>query len=212
MRSGGIELLNIDCMDFMKDVPDKFFDLAIVDPPYGLNDLLKNKFARHRNKKTTYTNKDTPNAKYFNEVERISKRSIIWGCQYYLNFMNPKGSFIVWDKLKDPETCNLSSCDIAWYSERTQVRSFRGIWNGACKINNEKTIHPHQKPVALYKWLLKNYAKEGDKIFDSHMGSQPSRIAAYDTGFDYYGCELDKDYFDSGNKRFEQFKSQLKIF
>ena len=199
-------------MDFMKDVPDKFFDLAIVDPPYGLNDLLKNKFARHRNKKTTYTNKDTPNAKYFNEVERISKRSIIWGCQYYLNFMNPKGSFIVWDKLKDPETCNLSSCDIAWYSERTQVRSFRGIWNGACKINNEKTIHPHQKPVALYKWLLKKYAKEGDKILDTHLGSGSIAIACHDYKFDLIGMEIDKDYYDAAVKRYQNHIAQTSLF
>jgi site-specific DNA-methyltransferase (adenine-specific) len=207
------EVHNIDCMEFMATLPDKFFDLAIVDPPYGLNDMTKNSNGRHRNNITSYRNKSIPDAAYFQMLYRVSNRTIIWGCQYMMEFMVPVGSFIVWDKVyADPDLHNMSSCDIAWYSKLDRIRTFRYAWCGAIKQGNEQTIHPHQKPIPLYTWLLKNYAKPGDKIFDSHMGSQSSRIAAYDMGFDYWGCEVDKDYFDSGCKRFEQFKSQMKIF
>lgn len=201
---------NIDCMIAMKRYPDKYFDLAIVDPPFGIG-TIKNKYARCKNT-GTYKNKTTPNSEYFVELERISKRSIIWGCQYYMQQLDPSGSFIIWDKKADPDLHNMSSCDVAWYSKRKQIKTFNGIWCGACKIDNEQTIHIHQKPVALYKWLLHNYANKGETILDTFLGSGSSRIAAYDMGFNFTGFEIDKEYFEASEKRFHEFKSQLKIF
>ena len=200
-----------DCMTFMKDYPDKHFELAIVDPPYGIADTTKNKNRRHK-ETFTYKNKEAPGVEYFAELDRISKASIIWGCQYMMEFLHPEGSFIVWDKKADPDLHNMSSCDVAWYSRRVRIKTFDGHWCGAVKFETEPTIHVHQKPIALYRWLLKNYANEGDKILDTHMGSQSSRIAAYDMGFEYTGFELDKDYFEAGCKRFAQHASQFKLF
>jgi len=195
---------NIDCEKGMKDFSDGFWDLAIVDPPYGSSMMSKNKKQRHKTTTTTYRNKEIPPESYFNELYRVSKRQIIWGCQYMLPFMNPKGSFIVWDKKADPDLHNMSSCDIAWYSERERIKTFDGHWCGAVKFEREPTIHIHQKPVGLYSWLLEHYAKPGDKILDTHLGSQSSRIAAYKKGFDFWGFELDEDYFNQGNDRFKK--------
>lgn len=205
-------VFNIDCLDYMKTLPDKFFELAIVDPPYGNNMMRKNKHQRHRIQDSGYRNKSIPSHEFFDELARVSIDSIIWGCQYMIPFMNPNGSFIIWDKKIDPDLHNMSAVDVAWYSKRSRIRKFTGIWCGACKCEQEPTIHIHQKPISLYKWLLKHYAKPGDKIFDSHMGSQSSRIAADIMGFDFYGCELDPVYLAAGNKRFEQHKSQLNLF
>jgi site-specific DNA-methyltransferase (adenine-specific) len=204
------EVFNMDCIQAMKGHPDKFFDLALVDPPFGIG-TVKNKFQLNKNTHT-YKNKETHGPEYFFELERVSKASIIWGCQYYLEQLNPDGSFIVWDKKADPDLHNMSSCDVAWYSKRDRIRTFKGAWCGAVKCESEPTIHIHQKPVSLYKWLLKHYAQPGYRILDTHMGSQSSRIAAYDMGFDYTGFEIDREYFFTGNRRFEQFKSQIKIF
>lgn len=202
---------NIDCMLGMKRYPEKFFELAIVDPPYGGSIMAKNKFQRHKTTDTTYRNKSIPSAEYFTELERVSKVSIIWGCQYMMPFLNPKGSFIIWDKKADPDLHNMSACDVAWLSKRERIRKFTGHWCGAVKCEPEDTIHIHQKPVSLYKWLLKHFAKPGDKILDTHLGSGSSRIAAYDLGFEFYGFELDRDYYEAQEKRFRQFKSQTKL-
>lgn len=206
------EVYNIDCLEYMKGLPDKFFDLAVVDPPYGSSIMAKNKHQRHKTNATTYRNKSIPPVEYYSELNRVSVNSIIWGCQYQMPFLNPDGSFIIWDKGADPDLHNMSACDIAWYSKRTQIKKKYLHWCGAVKCESEPTIHIHQKPVSLYRWLLENYAKPGDKIFDSHMGSQSSRIAAFHMGFDYWGCELDKDYFEAGNKRFEQEKMKQQLF
>lgn len=202
---------NMDCLIGMKDYPDKYFDLAIVDPPFGLSDRTKNKFRRHKNT-GTYDNKSIPGPEYFTELDRVSKHSIIWGCQYMLPFLNPNGSFIVWNKKADPDLHNMSSCDIAWYSRRERIRIFEGHWCGAVKFEPEPTIHIHQKPIGLYKWLLYHYAETGFKILDTHLGSGSHRIAAYDMGFDFTGFELDKDYFDAQEKRFKNHIAQLTIF
>jgi site-specific DNA-methyltransferase (adenine-specific) len=198
-----INLYNIDCMEFMKGLPDKAYDLAIVDPPFGSSIMAKNKFQRHKTTDTGYRNKTIPSPEYYKELYRISKRSIIWGCQYQMPFLLPGGSFIVWDKKADPDLHNMSSCDIAWYSKRERIRTFDGHWSGAVKFEREPTIHIHQKPVGLYKWVLKKYAKKGEKIFDSHGGSMSIAIACYDLGFDLDLCELDPDYFKSGKERYE---------
>lgn len=200
-----------DCMEAMKEFTDGFFDLAIVDPPYGSSIMCKNKYQRHKTTDTTYRNKSIPPPEYYQELYRVSKHQIIFGAQYQLPFMKPEGSFIVWDKKADPDLHNMSSCDIAWYSNRERVRTFRGHWCGAVKFEREPTIHIHQKPVGLYRWLLKHYAEAGMKILDTHLGSGSSRIAAHDMGFDFWGYEIDADYFRDQEKRFRQHTSQLTL-
>jgi site-specific DNA-methyltransferase (adenine-specific) len=163
-----IELLNVDCMIYMKDQPDNAFDLAIVDPPFGLNDIKKNRLGVARNYETTYQNKETPGPEYFRELSRVAKESIICGCQYFIHHLDPAGSFIVWDKKADPDMHHMSSCEIAWFSKRERIRTFRGAWCGAVKVEPRKTKHPHEKPAMYYKWLLTNYAKPGQRILDTH--------------------------------------------
>jgi len=206
------QVYNEDCMAVMSRYPDKYFDLAVVDPPYGSNIMAKNKFQRHKTTATSYRNKSIPAQEFYIELYRVSKDQIIWGCQYQLPFMNPKGSFIIWNKMIDPDKHNMSSCDVAWYSKRKKIRTFTGAWCGAVKCENEPTIHIHQKPILLYDWLFKHYAKPTDKILDTHLGSGSSRIAAHRAGLDFIGCEIDKDYFDAQEKRFNQYRSQLNLF
>lgn len=181
-----------DCMDFMRTLPDKFFDLAVVDPPYGIG-ISSNPVRQMHDKKVWDSN--IPNIKYFDELFRVSNYQIIWGGNYFP--LPSTQGFIIWDK-KQPETFSLAMCEFAWSSIQSPAKMFR-----RSVLSEVDKIHPTQKPVALYKWLLTNYAKPGQKIFDSHMGSQSSRIAAYQLGFDYWGCELDPDYYRDGCKRFD---------
>ena len=208
------EVHNIDCLTYMRTVPDKFFELAIVDPPYGIGDI-NHTDSRKFHKKIKW-NDSVPSDEYFMELFRVSKNQIIWGINYYENIV-PHVGRIVHDKSpSNKQYPNLSDGDIASHSFGVNVRVFRYEWRGNVQgdiINwkNEGTdarIHPTQKPVALYKWLLENYAKKGDKIFDSHLGSQSSRIAAYDLGFDFYGCELDPEYFKEGCERFDAHRTK----
>lgn len=212
-----IRLHNIDCMEFMKDVPDKHYDLAIVDPPYGIGeDGLKNHSRGKLAKSKEYTpknwDKEAPNKEYFNELIRVSKNQIIWGANHFISRIPYDSScWIVWDKLNSGD---FADCELAWTSFNTAVRKFTWRWNGMLQGNmkeKEERIHPTQKPVALYKWLLKNYAKGGDKIIDTHGGSMSIAIACHDMGFDLDLCELDKEYFDNGKKRLEQHQKQLKL-
>jgi len=225
------EVFNMDCMEGMDQYPDNYFDLAICDPPYFSGPEKRNfygrEFSNHRVKRIDYkpleNSWDVPDYHYFQKLLRISKNQILWGCNYYPFLYDTPGR-IVWDKVNDQSS--FSDCEIAYCSLIKTVKIFRYMWNGMMqgtgdgtskkmqgnKEMNEKKFHPTQKPIALYKWLLKNYAKEGDKILDTHLGSGSSRIAAYDMGFDFIGYELDKDYFDASVKRFEQYKSQLKLF
>jgi len=208
-----------DCMDFMKEVPDKFFELAIVDPPYGIGeDGLSNHSRGCLAKTTKFISKewDTkhPDINYFTELLRVSNNQIIWGANHFIS-LNPYDSscWIVWNK--DNGETDFADCELAWTSFETAVRMFTFKWQGMLQGNmkdKEQRIHPTQKPVALYKWLLKNYAKPGNKIFDSHLGSMSSRIACWDGGFDFWGTELDPDYFKDGNKRFERHRRQLDLF
>lgn len=206
------ECFNEDCVEGLKRFSDGFFDLAIVDPPYGSNIMAKNKFQRHKTNDTTYRNESIPGADYYEQLYRVSKEQIIWGCQYQIPFIKPEGSFIVWNKKADPDLHNMSSCDIAWYSKRKQIRTFTGHWCGAVKFENEPTIHIHQKPVGLYKWLLKHYATEGMKILDTHLGSGSSRIAAHEMGYDFYAFEIDTTYYERQEKRFKQRIAQQRMF
>lgn len=220
MRTPISETYNMDCMEYMKQFPDNHFELAIVDPPYGIGeDGGKNHSRSVATRVTMYTAKNwdssTPNKDYFFELIRVSKNAIIWGANHFIeNIPNANSSsWVVWDKQNGDN--DFADCELAWTNYKIAVRKFQFRWQGMLQgdmSNKEIRIHPTQKPVALYKWLLANYAKEGDKILDTHLGSQSSRIAAYDMGFDFYGTELDKDYFEHGNKRFEQFKAQLKLF
>jgi site-specific DNA-methyltransferase (adenine-specific) len=214
------ETHNIDCLEFMRSLPDKAFSLAICDPPYGIGeDGSKNKsrsvHAISQNYKS-FAGQDIepPNTEYFTELLRISRNQIIFGANHFIERLNINSScWIVWDK--DNGATDFADCELAWSSFSSAVRRFRFRWQGMLQQdmkNKETRIHPTQKPVALYKWLLQNYAKQGDTIFDSHLGSQSSRIAAWDLGFDFVGCELDKDYFNAGNERFENHKKQPNLF
>lgn len=206
-----LTITNEDNMVLMSRYPDKHFDLAIADPPFGLSDTKKNKFRRNKNTHS-YKNNSIPDVEYFKELERVSKRSIIWGCQYLMPYLNPLGSFIVWHKKAVPELHNMSSCDIAWHSKREKIKHFEAHWCGAVKVDNEKTIHIHQKPVALYRWLLQNFAATTDKILDTHLGSGSIAIACHDYGYDLTACELDKDYYEAAMKRINNHIAQTKLF
>ena len=208
------EVFLTDCMEYMKNIPNNYFDIAIVDPPYGIdvaNDLRNGiKFEKAAAKRADYEKKDwdknVPTKEYFVELFRISKNQIIWGVNYYpYDFLT--GGRIFWNK-DVPEDYSKSKGELAYKSFGYGVDYVKITWHGMIQENmkdKEVRIHPTQKPIQLYNWLLKKYGKAGDKIFDSHMGSQSSRIAAYDLGFDFYGTELDKEYFDQGNKRFNDF-------
>lgn len=219
-------VMNCDCNEFMATCKDKQFSLAIVDPPYGINAAKRNGSIgqkKGQGKITNYKYKEwdnkIPNQQYFEELFRISINQIIWGANYFVKYLPAGMGWIVYDKLQ-PEGVSFASAELAYTSFNRSIETFKtsraNMQN--CVSNNEKIglqnkkIHPTQKPVQLYKWLLKNYAKEGDTILDTHMGSQSSRIAYYEGGFDFWGCELDKDYFDAGCKRFDIYKSQLKLF
>lgn len=204
------EVHNVDCMRFMEYIPDKFFDLAVVDPQYGIgvnHSMGRRKGDRHSGHKPAVWDQDVMPPEYFAELRRVSVNQIVWGANHFIENMPWNSScWLMWDK-GFSEELTFAQFELAWTSFDTTAKKYETPTN-----NGTKKIHPTQKPVALYKWLLKNYAKPGDKIFDSHMGSQSSRIAAYEMGFDYWGCELDPDYFRDGCKRFEQYKAQLKLF
>lgn len=218
---------NMDCMKGMKEIPDKYFDLAIVDPPYFSGPERRAFYGRKISPigvKRTY-NKQThwkvPSCEYFNELFRVSKNQIVWGCNYF-NFPFGSGR-IVWDKCNG--NSSFSDAEIAYCSMHDSVRLYRYMWNGMMqgksiyegdvqqgnKALNEKRIHPTQKPVALYKWLLMKYAKHGDRILDTHVGSASSLVACEDMGHEYLGFEIDKNYYDAARKRLEDFKAQIKM-
>jgi site-specific DNA-methyltransferase (adenine-specific) len=222
-------------MEGMKKYPDKYFELAIVDPPYGIGEASgknntrgsaqgANKFKGTRNttgKGISVTffpakewDKSAPDEDYFKELRRVSKNQIIWGANHFISKIPFDSScWIVWDK--DNGETDFADCELAWTSLKTAVRKFEWRWNGMLQgdmKNREERIHPTQKPVALYKWLLSNYAKEGDKILDTHLGSGSSRIAAYVMGFDFYGFELDRDYYLAQEKRFKEQTAQQSLF
>lgn len=207
------EVFNEDCMAGMARYPDKFFELAIVDPPYGIGENWKkdrsSPFYKHS---SSYKNDTIPREDFFLELFRVSKNQIIWGANYYTGYLNARNSWICWDKERDYPTQHLAEGELAWTSFNIPLRIVKILWNGACRREPRFGSHPHEKPVALYKWLLQNYAKPGDKILDTHLGSGSSRIAAYDMGFDFYGWELDADYFAAMQKRFEAHIAKPALF
>jgi site-specific DNA-methyltransferase (adenine-specific) len=202
----------------MADKPDGYFDLAIVDPPYGINMDGGHIGGSVLAKTTAYTKKDwdkeAPNGEYFKELFRVSKNQIVWGANHFISRMPYDSScWLVWNKLNGDN--NFADCELAWASFKTSVRKFDFRWAGMLQQNmkdKEIRIHPTQKPAALYEWILANYAKPNDLILDTHLGSGSSRIAAYKGGFDFVGFEIDQEYFNAQDKRFNDFKLQLKLF
>jgi len=198
-----IELLHCDCMEYMATVPDKYFDLAIVDPPYGIGMDGNNNWSGSKHEAKDWDN-DAPSIEYFNELMRISKNQIVWGANHFISRM-PFDSkcWLIWDKKNDG--FSFADGEMAWTSFDTAVRFFR-YHRGQ---QTDKRIHPTQKPVALYQWLLTNYAKKGQRILDTHLGSGSSAIAAHYFGVDFVGTELDKDYFEAAKARFDMATKQL---
>jgi len=204
------EVFNSDCIEGMKQYPDNHFDLAIVDPPYGIG-AAKQIDLGNSNKKVKHKTKDwdnaIPTAEYFAELFRVSKNQIIWGGNYFIEHLKNTRCFIVWNK--ENGTNNMADCELAWASFETSVRMYNGHIFKGIGNSNYVTIHPTQKPTKLYEWLLSKYAKQGDKILDTHLGSGSSRIAAFKRGFNFTAFEIDKEYFYKQEKRFNDFKSQL---
>ena len=203
-------VFNMDCMALMARYPDKYFDLAVVDPPYGIGrDGSIRTTSKHGGRKAHDLkgwDNAAPKTEYFDELFRVSKNQIIWGANYFTEHIPACMGWVFWDK--GQRICN-SDGELAYTSFQSALRA---VTFNRVELLKEGTIHPTQKPIKLYKWLLQNYAKTGDKILDTHLGSGSSRIAAYDMGFDFTACELDKEYFDAQEKRFNTHIQQQKLF
>ena len=196
----------MDCMEGMKNTPDKYYDLAVVDPPYGLGKAVVNsggRFKRYENKNGNWDN-ETPTKEYFDELFRVSKNQIIWGGNYFELPTNK--CFIVWDK-GQPEGISFAMAEYAWASFDKVAQIFKHRTQG-----QEQRFHPTQKPVALYDWIFAKYATPGMKILDTHLGSGSSRIAAYKAKLDFTGYEIDPEYFEAQEKRFQIFIAQGTLF
>ena len=198
---------NMDCMEYMKTLPDKAFELAIVDPPYGIDAGTYGCGSRERKyDRSNAHNWDSapPSQEYWEALFRVSQNQIIWGMNNYT--LPPCKHFVAWDK-KQPDGVTFAQAELAWTSFAGTSKIFKQSANG-----QQNRIHPTQKPVALYEWLLTHYAKQGDKILDTHLGSGSSRIAAYNLGFDFVGCEIDEDYFKAQEERFAAHTAQQNLF
>lgn len=196
----------MDCMNFMRSVPDKFYDLAVVDPPYGMGEdggKARTRGSKRKNGVKKKWDNEKPNAEYFVELMRVSKNQIIWGGNYFSNLLPASRCWIYWQKNMGGD---FADGELAWTSFDKVLKQYTK------RSETFNRIHPTQKPVKLYEWILKNYGKEGDKIIDTHGGSQSSRISAFNMGFELDIIELDQEYFDAGNKRFENHKKQLTLF
>ena len=212
---------NSDCRPAMREMEDNEFDLAIVDPPYGIGDVRQMSKKRKRLHGGFDWNDKIPDEEYFNELKRVAKNQIVWGINYYTKHISDCGR-IVHNKVGAGanQLLELSDCDLASHSFGKNIKMFTYVWRGNVQGNTvnwkntgpDARIHPTQKPIALYKWLLKNYAKEGDKILDTHVGSGSSRIACYEMEFDFVGYEIDKDHWQSQEKRFNIVKNQQTLF
>ena len=212
-------IYNQDCMEAMKEMSDNQFDLAIVDPPYSNNTKnldnwlqdMKGKKAKIGVNRTETLRGNAPTEDYFIELKRVSKNQIIWGVNWYDYYLGV--GRIVWDK--DNKGSNFSDCELAYNSIKTKTDLVKIRWNGMLQHdmkNKEIRIHPTQKPVKLYEWLLMKYAKEGDTILDTHLGSGSIAIACHNLGFDLTGYEIDKEYFEAAKKRIEQHKQQGRLW
>ena len=229
------EFYNEDCMQGMGRYPDKFFDLAIVDPPYGIgigHTIMLGRGGGERPFKGNYTHvwgqhksvsetkfyhpfddSATPDGRYFDELQRVSKARIIWGGNFFLDYLGAASCLVVWDKGR--RNMDQADCEIAWTDIKGQSRIIDFKWNGMLQgdmKNKERRIHPTQKPVQLYRWLLNKYAHKGDLILDTHVGSASSLIACTQLGFDYVGFEIDEYYYKQAKERLERETAQLTLF
>ena len=200
---GNIKLYNADCMEVMKTFKDKQFSLAIIDPPYGIN--ISSNPVRQQHQKKDWDNA-IPDREYFQELMRISENQIIWGGNYFIDYLNATQCFLIWDKVQ-PFEFSLAMCEMAWTSFSKPAKIFK-----RSVLKEQGKIHPTQKPVQLYKWLLQNYAKEGDTILDTHFGSLSIGIACHDMKFDLTAIELDKDYYEMAKQRLINHQRQLTLF
>ena len=202
------EVYNEDCMIGMARYPDNYFELAIVDPPYGIGKRILGTWGKKTGMNNAVRWDNIVDKKYFNKLFRVSKNQILWGANYYINYLYPSMGVVCWDKMNG--TNNLSDFEFAWtsFNEKT-ARIFR---MHHFSEGYDKKIHPTQKPVALYKWLLRNYAKEGDKILDTHAGSCSSVIACIDSGFDWMAFEIDPDYYKAAIERINNHVKQGDLF
>lgn len=208
-----ITITNECNMELMKRFPDKYFDLAIVDPPYGIGENWKkdksSKFYKHN---SSYKNNEIPDKEYFTELFRVSKNQIIWGANYYTRFLPENNAWIVWDKNRDYDKQHMAEGELAWSSFRVPLRIAPFLWNGACVCEPRYGAHPHEKPTLLYKWLLSKYAKQGYRILDTHLGSGSIAIACHDFGFELTACELDKGYYALAIERIKKHTAQGSLF
>ena len=215
----GSTVFNEDCMTVMARYPDKFFDLAIVDPPYGMikntygsgSKGIKANFDCHKHNHREWDIK--PSIEYTKELQRVSKNQIIWGANHFISIVPFDSScWLVWDK---DNTGDFADCELAWTSFNTAVRKFTWRWNGMLQQNmkqKEERIHPTQNPVALYDWVFQQYTKQGNLILDTHLGSGSSRIAAHKHNLEFVGCEIYAEYFAAQEARIKEYTSQLRLF
>ncbi len=203
-----IRVTNEDNMQLMSRYPDNYFELAIVDPPYGMPKSSTHRRGKLKNRILNSNNIQRwdikPNDDYFKKLFRVSKNQIIWGGNYFA--LPASRGFVIWDKQQPFE--NFSAAEYAWISFQTVSKIYR---LPATRTGDKKRIHPTQKPVALYKWLLQNYAKQGDKILDTHLGSGSIALACHELGFDLTACELDLEYYEAAHKRFKEQTAQLRL-
>ena len=207
----------MDCMEGLKQIPEKYFDLAIVDPPYGIDITKQFENANKAGTKSMFKqtkgivkkdwDAEIPTAEYFDELKRVSKNQIIWGGNYFLDYLGNTKCMLVWDKMNGGN--NMADAELAWTSFDKAVRMFRMHHFSS---GYEAKIHLTQKPTKLYDWILSKFANEGDLILDTHLGSGSSRIAAHKANLPFMGFELDEDYFKASVKRFEQYTNQTRLF
>jgi len=210
---------NRDCMQAMAEFDDKFFDLCVIDPPYGIGEDGASKHSRGKLAQATkYTPKswdnEAPDKRYFDELMRVSKNQIVWGANHFISRLPYDSScWLVWDK---DNSGDFADCELAWTSFKTAVRKFKWRWNGMLQQNmkqKEVRIHPTQKPVALYDWIYRTYLPNGGKVLDTHLGSGSNRIAAHKAGnIDFWGYELDEDYYIAEEQRFSHYIAQTNLF
>ena len=209
MNRANIELHNVDCIEYLRSCDDNAFKLAIVDPPYGIGvniSIGKRKGQKHSGyKKFAGADKCIPSAEYFEQLRRVSINQIVWGGNYMTEHLPPSPCWILWDKGFSQDV-TFAQFELAWSSFQSSAKKFDK------SPIDPKRIHPTQKPVKLYEWLLDNYAKEGDRILDTHLGSGSIALACWNRRFDLVACELDPDYFAAATKRIEKHKGQLQMF
>ena len=198
------EVYLMDCVAGLRHYPDNYFDLAVVDPPYGIDIETSGTYFKQFETKGWDT--AIPSKEYFDELKRVSKNQIVWGGNYFLEYLGSTKCFLIWDKMIG-EGMSFADAELAWCSFKKPTRIKKLL-----SRNPQGKIHPTQKPEALYDWIYFNYAKEGDLILDTHVGSGSSRIAADKAGLNFVGFEIDEEYFNAANKRFDNFKCQTRLF